>query len=238
MSTLNGGPGNIVTNGLVMYLDAANYASYTSGSLTWYDLTKNNNSGSLINGPTFNSGNGGSIVFDGVNDYITGFDSISINTTSSFAIEFWFNLTAFTDPYPTLLQIKTNTTYGCNLTLSQNSGYVGVIFGSAGNWVTIKTDNVPTVGIWNHVVLTYNGLGATTNSNYNIYLNTTNQNLTTAGGFASTNQANYIGTTNAGARGVDDFNGRIAVCKIYNRALSSTEILQNYNAQKTRFGLT
>ena len=227
----------IVQDGLVLYLDAANTKSYPTTGTTWTDLSRSGNNGTLTNGPTFNSSNGGSIVFDGVDDYVTGFNSISINTTSSFAIEFWFNLTAFTDLYPTLLQIKTNTTYGCNLTVSQNIGYVGVIFGSAGNWVRIKTDNVPTVGIWNHVVLTYNGLGATTNSNYNIYLNTTNQNLTTASAFANTNQVNYIGTTNAGARGIDDFTGRIAVCKIYNRALSAQEVLQNYNATKSRFGL-
>ena len=70
MSTLNGGPGNIVTNGLVLYLDAANYQSYISGSTTWYDLSGNNNSGSLVNGPTYSSTNAGSIVFDGTNDYV------------------------------------------------------------------------------------------------------------------------------------------------------------------------
>jgi hypothetical protein len=65
MSTLNGGPGNIVTNGLVLYLDAANYLSYTSGSTVWRDLSSSNLSGSLINGPTFNSANGGYIACDG-----------------------------------------------------------------------------------------------------------------------------------------------------------------------------
>jgi hypothetical protein len=226
----------VVTNGLVLYLDAANKQSYVSGSTSWNDIVGSNN-GTLVNGPTFNSGSGGSIVFDGTNDYGTGFDNISINTTSSFTIEFWFNLTAFTQAYPTLLQIKTNTTYGCNLTLSQASPYLGIIFGSSDNWTTIKTDNVPILGIWNHVILTYNGLGATTNSNYNIYLNTINQNITTAGGFANTSQVNYIGTTNAGIRGVDNFNGKIAICKLYNRALSASEILQNYNTVKGRFGL-
>ena len=110
----------IITDGLVMHLDAAQLRSYPTTGTTWTDLSGNGNNGTLINGPTFNSGNGGSIVFDGVNDYVTGFNSISINTTSSFAIEFWFNLTSFTNPYPTLLQIKTNTTYSCNLTVSQN----------------------------------------------------------------------------------------------------------------------
>ena len=61
---------NIITDGLVLYLDAANTKSYVSGSTTWTDLVGLNN-GTLINGPTFNSANGGSIVFNGVNNYVT-----------------------------------------------------------------------------------------------------------------------------------------------------------------------
>jgi hypothetical protein len=63
------GTPTIVTNGLVLNLDAANTKSYVSGSTNWFSLGNPSLSGSLINGPTFNSGNGGSIVFDGVNDY-------------------------------------------------------------------------------------------------------------------------------------------------------------------------
>ena len=58
----------VVTNGLILHLDAGNRLSYTSGSTVWNDLSGNNNSGSLTNGPTFNSANQGSIVFDGSND--------------------------------------------------------------------------------------------------------------------------------------------------------------------------
>ena len=96
MSTLNGGPGNIVTNGLVLYLDAANYLSYTSGSTVWRDLSSSNNSGSLINGPTFSSGNAGSIVFDGVDDYVDSinqFFNIQDNTPFSVNVVFKTSLT-------------------------------------------------------------------------------------------------------------------------------------------------
>jgi hypothetical protein len=68
MGTLSGGP-NIVTDGLVLNLDAANIKSYVSGSTTWRDLSRSGNNGTLTNGPTFNAGNGGSIVFDGIDDY-------------------------------------------------------------------------------------------------------------------------------------------------------------------------
>jgi hypothetical protein len=65
MSTVEGG-GNIITDGLVLLLDAANSKSYPGTGTTWTDLSRSGNNGTLINGPTFNSGNGGSIVFDGV----------------------------------------------------------------------------------------------------------------------------------------------------------------------------
>jgi hypothetical protein len=61
---------NIVTDGLVLYLDAANQKSYPGTGTTWNDLSGNGNNGTLVNGPTFNSDNNGSIVFDGVDDYV------------------------------------------------------------------------------------------------------------------------------------------------------------------------
>jgi len=63
-----GGP-KIITDGLVLSLDAANTKSYPGTGTVWKDLSGNGNNGTLVNGPTFNSGNNGSIVFDGVNDY-------------------------------------------------------------------------------------------------------------------------------------------------------------------------
>jgi hypothetical protein len=92
MSTVHGGPGNIVTNGLVLNLDAANPRSYPPpyNMTTWTDLSRNNN-GTLINGPTFNSGNGGSIRCDGVNDFIEVLDNSSLDFGSSnFTVEYWF----------------------------------------------------------------------------------------------------------------------------------------------------
>ena len=60
----------IATNGLVLYLDAANTKSYVSESLMWNDISRGGNNGTLTNDPTFDSNNGGSIVFDGIDDYI------------------------------------------------------------------------------------------------------------------------------------------------------------------------
>jgi hypothetical protein len=236
-ATQNYYQGNIVTNGLVLNLDAGNIVSYGGTGTTWSDLTNTTTGATLTNGPTYNTSNGGSIVFDGTDDYVTGFNEISINNSQPFSVDIWFNLTSFLDAYPSLIQLKTNTAYGWNLTLSQSSSYLGITFGSTSSWSTVKTDNVPTVGVWNHIILTYNGLGATTISNYKTYLNTVEQTLSSAGGFTTNQQANYIGTTNGATRGIDDFYGKISNVKIYNKVLTQLEVIQNFNAHKSRYGL-
>ena len=87
----------IVTDGLVLYMDAANSKSYVSGSTTWNDISRSGNNGTLINGPTFNSSNGGSIVFDGTNDYVNLSDSDNWFYTGNFTIEFWYYFNSVPD---------------------------------------------------------------------------------------------------------------------------------------------
>ena len=87
MGAITGGAKNIVTNGLVFYLDAANKLSYPGSGTAWVDLSGNGNNGTLTNGPTFSSNNAGSIVFDGVDDYV-GRNS-SINTGQNFSVFAW-----------------------------------------------------------------------------------------------------------------------------------------------------
>lgn len=77
---LNHSP-KIVTNGLVLYLDAANQKSYPGSGTTWTDLSGNGNTGTLTNGPTFSANNNGGIVFDGANDYVSISNSSSLNIT-------------------------------------------------------------------------------------------------------------------------------------------------------------
>ena len=89
MSTIGGA--NIVSDGLVLCLDAANRKSYVNGSTVWRDLSGNNNSGSLVNGPTFSSANGGSIVFDGTNDYVQIGSNLLPSGNSSHTVFSWVN---------------------------------------------------------------------------------------------------------------------------------------------------
>jgi energy-coupling factor transporter ATP-binding protein EcfA2 len=82
---------NIVTSGMVLNLDAGFTGSYPKGNQQWYDMSGSGNTGTLINGPTFNPLSGGSIVFDGTNDYVTCGDiSSSILSNNQFSVSFWF----------------------------------------------------------------------------------------------------------------------------------------------------
>jgi hypothetical protein len=186
----------------------------------WKDMSGFNNSGSLINGPTYNTDNGGSIVFDGVDDYTTG--SLSTLNINEYTLDVWVNVTVRSIGGSA---ISTNGTGSQgSLTFIQIGG--GGIFPWQFN--TVVTDGAST-GVWYHVV------GTQTTTTQTIYLNGV---LKTSGNAVSSLGTQYtVGTRYDRVAQSVYFNGKIAATKIYNRALSSTEILQNYNAQKSRFGL-
>ena len=227
----------IVTNGLVLNLDCGNRLSYPTSGTTWTDLSGNNNNGTLTNGPTFNPNNLGSIVFDGVDDNVQlGLASNLILNPTGITVESWCK-TNVDNQYRKLF-----TTVG-----SGTQSIAGVYFSIGPNglfdeyfpyYLGIKT-NVGTQAAlytlpisttrYNHLLGTYNG------TSINLYLN---------GDLVATQAqtGNIITTGIARISGYDNnsesWNGNISNFKIYNRALTSTEVLQNYNAYKTRFGLT
>lgn len=214
----------IVTDGLVFAVDAANKKSYPGSGTTWTDLAGSNN-GTLINGPTFDSGNGGSIVFDGTNDYVqTG----TITTFSSVTLDFWVYL---------------GSTQTGNSIVSKRAGYLNQ---QDFNLFLFVTSNRLSLDIGATRV---SGTNLSGNSFYNIiatydsstgsvkvYVNNSiDINSTISTGLITSNTSNtYIGRLGGSAYFWD---GKIFTGKIYNRALSSTEVTQNYNALKSRFGL-
>ena len=233
MSTLNGGPGNIVTNGLVLYLDAANYLSYTSGSTVWRDLSSSNNSGSLINGPTFSSGNAGSIVFDGVDDYVSLPNGL-LSGTGSFTINQWIQSNNPTiggitfgnypgSPYPPVngnLQIFFGTNF-IGMWLDNTSTYLGT---SPWNTTLPEFTTSP-------VMITAQRQGTTTYFYMNGQLKKTGSSSSTIG---NSSQPFRLGINTVNS---ETYRGNIFTTQVYNRALSAQEVLQNYNATKGRFGL-
>jgi hypothetical protein len=219
----------IVTNGLVLCLDAANQKSYPGSGTTWNDLTGNFNNGTLINGPTFNSNNGGSIVFDGVDDYQTGnISNLGLNANGTFTVE---------------CTLKYNNTSGTQnpLTLtgvSNNAVQIGIISGATAVWkyggTTVITYSAPSAGNIYTISVSVAPTLVTVYIN-GILNNTNNSPVLQTGALAYLYNSAYSTSGTVTPSGY--FNGNIYQTRIYNRALLATEILQNYNATKTRFGL-
>ena len=217
--------GQIVTSGLVLALDAADKNSYVSGSTTWRDISGNNITGTLTNGPTFSSGNGGSIVFDGTNDSVIMADNSALNTQTP-SVEVW---------------IKTNATNQNGFWFEKgtvNSQYslfqedVRIVWRQ--NLATLSSQSTLTatylnITDWAHIVGTY------TSGDRRTYINGILRTSDAQTGTINTNTGGmFIGTYGGGGY---PYNGNIAIVRVYNRVLSPSEIQQNYNAQKSRFGL-
>jgi hypothetical protein len=224
----------IVTDGLVLALDAANPKSYPGSGTIWSDLSGNGNRGILTNGPTYNSANGGSIVFDGGDDYVLVNSSASIpygSTARTVSIWFYTNTTTWANDANNLFF------YGSNV----NGSSFGIDFstypsmevwtyGGAGRDLTFST-TYSQVG-WKNITVTYNG-----STTILIYENGTfTQTLTLTSACNTPSSGVYIGAVNPSIL-TAYYDGRIANTQIYNRALSAAEISQNFNALRSRFSI-
>jgi hypothetical protein len=226
----------IVTNGLVLALDAANTKSYVSGSTTWNDLSGNNNHGTLTNGPTFSSANGGSIVFDGTNDYIDVLNSTSLNPTT-ISIGAWFYLNSLVTNQNIISKGFTSIAepfvqYTLKMLDSSPFNTIQIQASIGGTRQTLTSATTLTTGVWYYAVGTYDGITLRMFINGIQDANT----ISSSGTITSYNTPVQVGRW--GTQGSQYLNGRVATAQIYNRALSAAEIAQNYNAQKSRFNLT
>jgi len=237
MSTVEGG-GNIVTDGLVLCLDAANTKSYVSGNTIWNDLSRSGNNGALTNGPIYNSANGGSIVFDGSNDYVVTNNNINISSNNSRTIDVWFQVSNSTSRHVLCSWGGFGSNILCNLEVNQ-------VIGAATNYPYFAGFNndayvaqtIP-VNTWTNLTLTYNGGTINSINGISLYINgILKTSLFPYGNLTlnTTNSQLYLGYEGAGSR--NPMNGRISNCKIYNRAITSSEVLQNFNATSKRFGI-
>lgn len=223
---------DVVKDGLLIYLDASSPNSYfNTTSTTWKDISGNQNNGTLINSPTYNSDNGGSILFDGINDYVTISGSTSFPNKGS--LIFWI--------YPNVIENYRNA-----LTLWTLNGLNnGIRFeeNSLGQFVTaIGSGDFSATGHY------YFTSGFTSNQWYMISLtwDVTNNRVsgTLNGQQKFTNESNTtwpatIPQINLGI-GYDtarNWSGRISNFMLYNKELSFNEVTQNYNSLKGKYGL-
>jgi hypothetical protein len=213
----------IVTDGLVLCLDAANKRSYPGTGTTWTDRSASGYSGTLTNGPTFNSANGGSIVFDGSNDYVARPNFIG--TTSTFSVCHWIKL-AVNQTRRTIFSNYTSNNRGWVTGISDSSQNVVKFY--LGDTVHLYASSALDLNVWYLVSVTYD------NGNPKIYINETLNNSSSSATvvFGPTLYPNDIGRLGVGSQ---YFNGSIANVFVYNRALTADEVRQNYLATKGRY---
>jgi hypothetical protein len=218
---------HIVTDGLVLCLDAANPRSYPLSGTSWNDLSGNGNHGTLVNGPTFNSNNGGFFGFDGTNDRID-FPTTYISSGISMSLETWIKPGSSQNQYAVIFDYYHGTG---GWAIQQNSNTLNSFYFA---WLTNGWQISPGISLssskFNHFVVAQNGTSVTgyvdgnsvmayTGNNTNVYMS---------------GRTLHIGGWGLGGR---HFNGSIVSPKIYNRALSANEVKQNFNATRGRYGI-
>jgi hypothetical protein len=208
---------NIVTSGLVLNLDAAYTPSYPKNGTTWKDLSGNGNNGTLTNGPTYSSTDGGSLVFDGTSSYVR-VDS-TILQDSGGTINVWCK--------PTALPVVTGyivSTVGTNSDRFYISHYLdGNFTMGRGNPFVGFSPGIKPLNVWYNLTMTW------TSTSVSAYFNGVQVGVTTSYTASGTTSNFAIGGYSS-PFGSQLFTGNISNVQIYNRALSSTEVLQNYYA--------
>jgi hypothetical protein len=233
---------SIVTDGLVLYLDAANPDSYPGSGNTWFDISGNGNHFTLYNGVSFSGSDKGVLVFDGVNDYASSNNNINLNQFSQIVVEVYCR----TNSSPTTSGMIFESTSNWNSV----TGGLGFAINSNGSVFTLNSNhtNHNTQGArnylstdnsqWNQHVNIFSKIadstGRLTYLNSNLTNFVTGNTITAGDNRSFANDIFYIGSRSG--TGVF-FNGNISILKIYGLKNSSDQVLQNYNATKTRFGL-
>ena len=224
----------IVTDGLVLALDAGNTKSYPGSGTTWTDLSGNGNTGTLVNGVGYNGSNGGSLSFDGVNDYVNLSSALNLSTNIGFTMCLF------------LQQNTPQTNSGWNYFYSRLSPEIEIgTFGTSTTGFTFKDNSTSSqanssnlVNSWSYITF---GTNPTTRTPF-IYT------YNSAGSFVSTSTTAFSNTTivferlfitgtSGGPAGTQYYGAKCAVISAYNRTLAASEIQQNFNALRGRFGI-
>lgn len=239
-----GGP-DIIQDGLVLALDAADKNSYPGSGTTWKDMSGNNNNGTLTNGPTFNSANEGNIIFDGVDDYIThGSDTSTL--ISSMTISSVFSFTSYTNQTHLIVGrlggVSASYRHNYFFGLTSNKFYFGFKQSGTSAYPYVWIDETPIINRIYNFTVTYS-----TTTSVAMYLNGQSRSFSgpnTAQNPLITNQVVDLEPlsilsigSGAPAQNLYYSNAKIYTAQIYNRVLTASEVFQNYNSQKSRFNI-
>jgi hypothetical protein len=219
-----------VTEGLVLYIDAANPKSYPGSGTAVIDISGNGKNGTMVGGASFNSSTK-SFVFDGVNDTIIFGNGNTVFPLPAISYEFFFRSLG-TVPTTGTSPALTGLTYGVRLFVNSTSLNAG--FDDGASFISLSTTGTNNFynGSWNHVVVTHDGV------NFRIYLNGVLNNSRTSTWLGTTrwptNEFN-IGRDNNNVNYY--FYGDIAVYRLYNKPLTASEVSTNFNATRGRYGI-
>jgi len=232
----NAGP-DIIEDGLVLCLDAGNNNSYPKSGTTWSDLAGSNN-GTLTNGPTFDAGNAGSIVFDGSNDYVAF--SSNLSSMSNVTVQGWIKAHSFNRDAILSYAHPTSQSSWLRFAVRTISGTTGKIaiggqFGGTSHELT--GGSTLQQNVYYNVCFTANG------SSWSCFINSEEESLSVLAGSNTGYDFSYSGLSvltignldrfNFG--NVDNFDGNISNISLYNRVLTADEIRRNYEATVGRF---
>lgn len=220
----------IITDGLVLALDAGGFRSYSGSGTTWYDLSINKNHATMVNSPTYTGNSMGTIIFDGVNDYV---DFYAENLTSVASVEIWMKLgTSYSNKMP----------FGWNMydvwcpggALGYNT-FNSDLYGLTSNDVT----SLGLVNNWHHYIFEMRSdISYTSNK---IYIDTINQSLSQVSGVENTSNRTFnygygrISSVRNGSSYLIPM--EVGIFKVYNKILTQNEIEFNYNTIRKRYNI-
>jgi hypothetical protein len=226
---------DVIDTGLVLALDAGDTNSYPGSGTTWTDLSGQGNNGT-ITGAVYSNGY---FDFDGVNDDVVDTGTSFLKTNDNITLEIFFNHDSNSGSYFMLYEGEGDGFGG------QVEFHLYVSNGVLASWFTASSDDIAltgsvmTAGTWNYGAVTYENLSSAGNASSRLYQNGV---LVDSGSSATVNLASMPTTnfligrpysTSLGRR----YNGQIAVVKVYNKALTASEVQQNFNALRGRFGI-
>ena len=227
--------GSIITNGLSLCLDAANTKSYPGIGTAWTDLSSGGNNGTLVNGVGYNSGNGGSLTFDGSNYFVTlGTPALMNGVQVPLTISLWARANSFGE-YNTLWGVYSSTTGGQLYSLFRvDSGTLRYFTSNSSGGFQFNGSFAPSTSVWNFYTVTVSG--TLSSPSVTIYLNSSSQTFSYSTLTSSPNLSVdfRIGGNSTGG---EIWNGNISNVMWYNRALTAQEIQQNFNATRSRFSI-
>lgn len=216
---------SVLTTGLQLYLDAGNASSYPGTGTTWTDLSGNSRNGTLTGGPTYSTANGGTIVFDGTDDFVQCSGSLTVTAATFVA---WIKRNGNQGQYDGIIYSRGSNTTGMNLQVSNQIGYTWNDDSNTYNWQSGLT--VPD-STWCMIAVSVTSTAATA------YL------CQTSGITKSTNTVSHGSSLINDIKIARDeystryFNGDISITQLYNISLSESQISQNFEADRIRFGV-